>query len=95
MFSWFTSAAFNKVCSVRAVVALQSRNGTIVGLETRDGDQTFLKRALGGTLPRLACPPPRTVGASGESGGVWPSAEKNETTFRERALIALSFIVSE
>jgi len=33
-----------KVCSVCAVVALQSRNGAIVGLETPDGDQTFSEK---------------------------------------------------
>jgi len=34
-----------KVCSVRAVVALQNRNGAIVGQEAPDGDPTFLETA--------------------------------------------------
>jgi len=32
--------------SVHAVVALQSRNGAIVGLETPDGDPDFLETAI-------------------------------------------------
>jgi len=57
---------------MHAVVALQSRNGAIVGLETPDGGQTFFETARG-SIPKGPFPSyhPTSAGLNDE-----------ETTFR-------------